>query len=125
MFLAYWFRFETPLRYYGVADEIIVLRDYLGHLVIAVITLSVVLANFRLYDPKHLLSYRETVRIIGKSCGLWVVGYLAFSLVLKFNPSISRLYCVLGFTNAAVLLVGWRWIFYRILQRDEIPVFSV
>lgn len=119
MFLAYWLRFETALRYFGVVDERIVLQHYLGHLAIGVITLSVVLANFRLYDPKHLLSFRDTARIIVKSCGLWVVGYLAFSLVLKFNPPISRLYCVLGFANAAALLVGWRWMLYRILRREE------
>jgi len=118
MFLAYWIRFETPIRSFGVVGESVDIGLYAGHIAAGVITLLIVLANFRLYDAKNLLSHRQTARIIGKSCIAWFAGYLAVSLILAFDPPISYLSVLLSFAIALSFLLTWRWVLHQVLRRE-------
>ena len=118
MMLTYFLRFETGLREIGVADEIITLQGYMGHVFLGSATLICLLANFRLHDPRNYLAIRRTFATIAKSCLIWSVVFLALSLVLKLEPSISRLFCAMGCIMSMLALFGWRWLLYCVLRRE-------
>jgi len=120
LFGAHWLRFETTLSSIGVpADAGVVQADYFGHLVLGVGLMVAILLGQGIYTRECLLSFLNTIRAIWKGALIWLLVYLSFTLILKFEPSISRVYCVLG----AVLLVGalsiWRAILWRIICLDK------
>ncbi|WP_367871991.1 sugar transferase [Luteolibacter sp. Populi] len=119
MMLAYILRFESSLQSFGVDDPAISLRGYLGHVIFGGLMMLVMLANFRVHDPRNYLAIRRTVTVIVKTCAIWLVGFLGLTLILKIDPAISRVYCVLGAAIACVMLCAWRWFLYCVLRRDN------
>ena len=119
MMLAYLIRFESNLQHIGVGDPEINLRGYLGHVVFGGLLMLVMLANFRVHDPRNYLAIRRTFTVIVKTCALWLVGFLGLTLILKIDPAISRVYCVIGAVIAMTLLCGWRWFLYCVLRRES------
>ena len=121
LLLAYLVRFETGLREVGVVHGgAIDLRAYLGHVLIGGVFLQFLLVDFRLDDPRNYLAIRRTVGVILKACSIWLVAFLGLTLVLKVDPAISRMYCVIGAVFALASLIGWRWILYCIVRKEEI-----
>lgn len=119
MLSAYLLRFESHLQHIGVDDPEIDLRAYLGHVIFGGTLMLVMLANFRVHDPRNYLAIRSTFTVIVKTCAIWLVAFLGITLVLKLDPAISRVYCVLGAFLAAAMLSGWRWFLYCVLRRDS------
>lgn len=119
LMLAYVIRFETGLRCFGVTDTGICVSGYCGHVLLGGASLLFLLANFRLHDPRHFLAIRKTLRIVIKSCIIWGVGFLALALVIKIEPSISRIYCATGCFTAMAGLIVWRWTLYCILRLES------
>ncbi len=120
LMLAYVIRFETSLRSVGVEDSAISVSGYCGHVLLGGAVLMFLLTNFRLHDPRNFLAVRRTFAIIAKSCVIWGVGFLALALVLKIEPTISRMYCAIGCVTSMAGLLTWRWVFYCILRRESI-----
>ncbi|HRQ88627.1 MAG TPA: sugar transferase [Bacteroidia bacterium] len=119
--LARWIRFETFVSGFGVpTDEDFRSGDYLGHLALGVGLMMAILTNFRLYTRENLLSYTNTLRIVFKSSCVWILAYLALTLMLKFDPPISRVYCVIGLATTVLLLPLWRGLLWRMIGREEI-----
>jgi len=118
MLLAYLLRFESKFQYIGIDDPEIDFRAYLGHVVFGGTLMLVLLANFRVHDPRNYLAIRRTFTVVVKTCALWLVAFLGLALILKLTPSISRAYCVIGGVIAMSLLCGWRWFLYCVLRRD-------
>jgi len=118
MMLAYLIRFETGVREMGVADSVIDLKSYCGHVLVGSALLIFLLANFRLHDPRNYLAIRKTLGIIVKTCLIWSVTFLALALVLKIDPPISRMFCAIGCLSAMSGLLAWRWILYCVLRRE-------
>ncbi len=116
--IAYIIRFETSMRGFGVSDPIVDARSYLGHVSVGTLLLVFLLANFRLHDPRNFLAIRKCGLIIVKSCAIWCAGFLAISLMLKIDPAISRLYCVIGALTAMSMMLFWRWFLFCILRGD-------
>ncbi len=119
MIAAYLLRFESHLQHLGVDDPAIDLRAYLGHVILGGVLMLALLANFRVHDPRNYLAVRRTFAVIVKTCAIWLVGFLGVTLILKLDPAISRVYCVLGAAIAATLLCGWRWFLYCVLRRES------
>jgi len=119
MLLAYLLRFESNFQYIGIDDPEIDFRAYLGHVIFGGGLMLVLLANFRVHDPRNYLAIRRTFTVIVKTCALWLVAFLGIALILKLTPSISRAYCGLGAVIAMALLCGWRWFLYCVLRRDS------
>jgi exopolysaccharide biosynthesis polyprenyl glycosylphosphotransferase len=117
---AYLVRFETVLSGIGVADPSITLQSYLGHVVLGSVFLLVLLGNLRMHDPRNFLAFRRLAKLIGKSCLVWLAGYLGLTLILKIEPPVSRIYCLLAATIAFVLLTGWRWVLHHVYRRESI-----
>jgi exopolysaccharide biosynthesis polyprenyl glycosylphosphotransferase len=119
LLLAYWVRFVSPLKGYGLFAEAVVFNDYLGHIFIGVALMGVLLVNFRTYNPQHLLSLTYVSNSIAKACLAWVVCFMGVSFVLKFEPSISRFYCGIGFGLSLVGLLTWRVMLNRLVRREQ------
>ena len=97
--IGYWVRFHSDsyLRieswWPGISvDNSQPFRKYFGLIVFGATLLSGTYLTSGLYDSKNLLRYRVSVLMMARAIGLWLVLYLSLSLVLKFDPPISRLY---------------------------------
>ena len=114
-FLAYWLRFHSFIRDFGVMDTM-AMRQYLGHIALGSVSLIAVLGWEGVYQRSALLRNRWVLSRVFKSCLLWTAGFLAVTLALKFQPAISRVYMALYGCSAALLLLGWRSEFHRFLR---------
>lgn len=118
--IAYYLRFKTSLVEVGVIDSVgLTLRHYLGHIAFGVVLMMLILTNFRFYSKQKMLSYIGTLQIIIKSSIVWLIAFLTLSLVLKFDPPISRIFCGAGLGVVIVLLPLWRGIFWRYLSSEK------
>jgi exopolysaccharide biosynthesis polyprenyl glycosylphosphotransferase len=120
LFGAHWLRFETSLSSFGVPAHVkVVHADYLGHLIIGVVLMVVILLAQGVYTRECLLSFLNTIRAIWKAALIWLLVYLSFTLILKFEPSVSRVFCVLGAVLLVVVLSVWRAILWRIIRSEK------
>jgi len=116
LFVSYLVRFETSLSEVGVADASLTLQSYVGHIAIGGVVMLALLANFRFHDPRMFLAFRSSVKVLVRSCALWCGVFLALALMLKIDPTISRLYCLIAAVVSMAALLGWRWIFYCLVR---------
>jgi exopolysaccharide biosynthesis polyprenyl glycosylphosphotransferase len=122
LLLGFWLRFKSgliPLKvsWWSSGDtQAVHLRDYAGLIGIGAAFLFITFLYLDLYLRRNLLRFRKVATIVARGALFWLVAYLSLSLVLKFNPPISRVYVACSFfaTSATVLL--WRALFHRILQ---------
>lgn len=118
--LAYFIRFRTGVVEFGVIDSVgLTFKNYLGHILFGSCLMMLFLTNFRLYSKSKFLSYTSTLNVILKSLVVWIIAYLTISLVLKFDPAISRIYCGIGLAAILVLLPLWRAILWSIISSEE------
>ncbi len=104
---AYWLRFHTVLRDFGNFDAI-TFRQYGGHMALGSLSLVMVLGWQGVYHQNVLLRSRWVSSKIAKGILLWTGSFLAITLALKLQPSISRAYVALNGATALLLLLGWR-----------------
>jgi len=117
---AYFLRFETGLHHFGVYDPTANLKTYAGHLALGTVLLMFFLGNFRLHDPRNFLALRRTAGVILKSCAAWLVAFLALTVLLKIEPPVSRMFCIMAASISCAALLGWRWFLYGIFRRESI-----
>ncbi len=119
LLIAHWIRFSTALSEIGVPSASpIQLSDYSGLIVLGTGLMMGSLINFRLYARENLLSFTNTLRIIFKASFFWILAYLSLSLLLKFDPPISRIFCAIGLVMMLTILPIWRVILWRVLSRE-------
>ncbi len=114
-YLAYWLRFHTVLRDFGNFDAM-TFRQYGGHMALGSLTLVLVLGWQEIYHQNVLLRSRWISSKIAKAVLIWTAGFLAITLALKLQPSISRVYVMLNGATALLLLLGWRMLFLHFLR---------
>jgi exopolysaccharide biosynthesis polyprenyl glycosylphosphotransferase len=119
MLFSFWLRFHTVVREFGVISEI-TLRDYAGYAAIGAASMLLTLAYRQFYTKSVILRYRRVARQIFESSILWVLGFLSISLILKFEPPVSRLYVAIAGTNILVGLLAMRWFFNRFAHRADV-----
>jgi hypothetical protein len=84
---------------------------------VGVIFLVAAFAQRGLYEGRVLLRKQPALNLLTRATVFWVVVYLAFSLVVRFDPPTSRYFmlltgvCILGF------LWLWRECFYWLITR--------
>ncbi len=118
--LGYWFRYESALAQLGVAVPDADYRTYLPLLLLGVGLLIVSFAQLGLYDTRLLLRRYQSLNVILKGAALWLVAYLGVSLVLKFDPPISRLFVLVAFVCVVATLGVWRSLAYRVISRGAL-----
>ena len=120
LFLAYWVRFVSPVILWISADETVTLVSYFGQIALGVTLMMALLINFRTYQSSRLLSFCSLAASIVKATSLWILAFMGISLVLKFEPGISRLYTLFGFALSMVGLLTWRVFFNRYLWQESV-----
>ncbi len=120
LFFSYFMRFETKLAQVGAFDEQVTLERYRGHIALGAALMMVLLVNFRVYNMHRLLSFAHAANGISKAAVWWVLSFMGLSLILKFSPGISRLYCAISAAHLLIFLLTWRMVFSRILERESI-----
>jgi len=120
LLLAYWVRFVSPVSIWIKADEMVTLGSYVGQVALGVTLMMALLINFRTFHPAHLLSFCTIASSIVKATTLWILAFMGISLVLKFEPGISRLYTFFGFGLSTVGLLTWRVFFNRYLWQETV-----
>lgn len=114
--LAYWLRYESPLRSLAqVQVEDARFADYLPLLLLGVAFLVAGFAQLNLYEERLLLRKYQSLALIIKAATFWLAAYLGLSLVLKFDPPISRLFVALGYASVLAVMFAWRSAFYAFL----------
>ena len=118
--LGWWLRYASPLQRLGVAVPGATFTRYLPLLFVGVALLIGAFAQFGLYDARLLLRRYQSLNAILKGAAFWLVAYLGVSLVLKFDPPISRLFVVVAFVCVVVLLYAWRALAYALVTRSPL-----
>lgn len=116
--LAYWLRYASPLGALGIDVPDATFATYLPLLLLGVGFLIAAFAWLNLYEPHLLLRNFQSISLIVKGATFWLLAYLSVSLVLKFEPPISRLFVVIGFFCVVILMAAWRTLFYQSLVRS-------
>ncbi len=114
-YLAFWLRFHTFMREIGNFD-FMSFRQYGGHMALGSLSLILVLGWQDIYHKNVLLRTRWVSSKIAKGVLVWTAGFLAITLALKLEPSISRVYVMLNGATALLLLLGWRMFFVSRLR---------
>lgn len=117
-YTAYWLRFHTSFRDLGVFD-FMTLRQYFGYMALGSISLVMVLGWQGLYHHNMLLRSRLAASKVAKSVVIWTMGFLAISLALKLEPSISRIYMALNGACSLIFILAWRRVFQNYLRQPS------
>jgi exopolysaccharide biosynthesis polyprenyl glycosylphosphotransferase len=115
--LGFWLRYKTPLSRFGIDVPDAVFADYVPLLLLGVVFLVAGYAQLNLYEERLLLRKYQGLALIIKGTTLWLAGYLALAVVLKFEPPISRLFVPLAYLSILGLMFVWRSAFYAALVR--------
>jgi len=118
--LAWWLRYDTRLGQFGVPAGAVHYSDYLPLILVGVALLSGTYAHLGLYHERLLLRRYQALVIIIKGTALWLLAYLGVSLVLKFEPPISRVFVALGFFCVVTIQYSWRSAFTAIISRGPL-----
>lgn len=123
--VGWWIRYASPLAPAGGGGIFIAVPDatfarYLRLLLVGVALLVAAFAQFGLYDPRLLLRRYQSLNAILKGAAFWLVAYLGLSLVLKFDPPISRLFVLIAFVCVVALLHAWRSLAYAVVTRTPL-----
>lgn len=113
---AYWLRFHSFIREFGNWDEV-VLRQYAGHMTLGTLSLVLAIGWQGIYHRNVILRNRWIAARLAKAVLIWTLGFLAVTLALKLNPPISRVYVALNGACALLLLLSWRHLLNRFLQK--------
>lgn len=119
MAIGYWLRFHSFIREYGRTSDVSFL-DYAGYATIGAVSMSLTLTYRQFYREAVVLPYRRVARQILEASVLWILGFLSISLILKFEPPVSRLYVILcGATICSSLLIS-RWVLNLAVHRSSL-----
>jgi len=118
--VGFWLRYATPLEALGLEVRGARFGNYLPLLLLGMVFLIAAFAQVGLYDGRMLLRKQQNLSLLVRGTAYWLVTYLAFSLVIKFDPPISRLFVVLAAVTTLIFLWVWREAFYFLLTRPAL-----
>lgn len=115
--LGYWLRYETPVGSVGLDVPDATFARYLPLLLIGAAFLVAAYAQLGLYEERLLLRKFQALNLVIKGTTFWLAAYLSLSLVLKFDPPISRWFVVLAYVLVLALMFTWRSAAYAAFTR--------
>jgi exopolysaccharide biosynthesis polyprenyl glycosylphosphotransferase len=115
--LGYWLRYSSAMGHLGLKVPDATFSAYLPLLLVGVAFLIAAYAQLNLYEERLLLRKFQSISLIIKGTTFWLIAYLSLSLVLKFEPPISRLFVVIAFLCVIAVMFLWRSLFYYLLTR--------
>lgn len=118
--VAWWLRYDTRIGQLGIPVEAANFGTYLPLLLVGVALLIGTYAQLGLYDDRLLLRRYQSLAIVIKGTVLWLLAYLGISLVLKFQPPISRLFVFVAFVHVVLFVYLWRSLLYAVVRRGSV-----
>ncbi len=118
--LGYWLRYATPIGSVGLDVPDATYLAYLPLLLLGTAFLIAAYAQLNLYEERLLLRKFQALNLIIKGTTFWLVAYLGLSLVLKFQPPISRWFVILAYVIVLTLMFVWRSTAYRVFTRPAL-----
>lgn len=118
--LGYWLRYATPVGGIGLDVPDATYRAYLPLLLLGTAFLVAAYAQLNLYEERLLLRKFQALNLIIKGTTFWLVAYLGLSLVLRFQPPISRWFVILAYVIVLTLMFAWRTLAYRIFNHPSL-----
>jgi exopolysaccharide biosynthesis polyprenyl glycosylphosphotransferase len=118
--LAYWLRFETPLRKVGIEAADAHYYDYLPLIYLGTLFFIGSFSALAAYDKRLLLRPHRGLSILMRGVFFWVLTFLGVSLALKFEPAISRLFVLFSSATTLAFLSLWRWAFHESVSRSRL-----
>ncbi len=118
LLLSFYIRFVTPIREWGIYGRPD-LSDYLGYIILASVVYVGMLGYGGIYDHRNLLKVRLVTARILKWSVAWIGLILLASFMVKFEPPVSRVYCVMAWVITPSILVSWRSVFQLLLIRTS------
>jgi exopolysaccharide biosynthesis polyprenyl glycosylphosphotransferase len=119
LLLTFLIRFNTPIREFGIkaAPE---LSDYFGYIFLATVILMGLLGYGGVYDHRTVLRSRvNTVRIFRWSFA-WIGLLLASTFMLKFEPPLSRIFCIMAWFVVPTSLLAWRSALHFLISHTSV-----
>ncbi len=117
--LGYVLRYKTPLGGLGIDVPDAAFAAYLPLLLVGTAFLVGAYAHLGLYEERLLLRKLQGISLIIKGTTFWLVAYLSLSLVLKFEPPISRLFVVIAYLVVIAAMFLWRsWVYHLLTRRS-------
>jgi exopolysaccharide biosynthesis polyprenyl glycosylphosphotransferase len=118
LLLSFYIRFQTPIREWGINSRPH-LAGYLGYIILASVVYIGMLCYGGVYDHRNLLKLRLLTARILKWSVAWIGLILLASFMVKFEPPVSRVYCVMAWVITPSILVIWRSVFQLLLIRTS------
>ncbi len=115
--LGYWLRYATPIGSVGLAVPDARYLAYLPLLLLGTAFLVAAYAQLGLYEERLLLRKFQALNLIIKGTTFWLAIYLSLSVVLHFQPPISRWFVVLAYLIILALMFVWRTAAYATFTR--------
>ena len=115
MMLAYALRFKTFLVNYGNADPHQQIEPYFPLLGIAIWFFMCTFAYLGMYSNRRILHLHRNISSIVKGSTFWLLLFLSFSLAIKFEPQVSRVFVAFSYVSVILILIIWRWVLHKIL----------
>ena len=118
--IGYFVRFDTPIRQIGKqVSEGPGLVNYLPLMLFGALLLVFSFAFLGLYNWRNFLRLRRTLPIIFKGTIFWFFVFVFFSLFLKFDPAISRIYAACCLLTCLGVMTLWRVGLYRVISKID------
>ena len=114
----FWIRFYSGWITFGVQGHPPGLSAWCLPFCVGLVLFYLTFFFLGFYESKTLFNLQEAALVIAKGTFSWVLAYLGTSLVLKFEPPISRIYAFCSFCCILGLLLAWRSLLIRILQLE-------
>lgn len=114
--LGYFIRF----RMYGsfrAFESFPKLHEYWDHALVALVIFTVVAHNQKLYRWSVLISRARTLVLTVRTAAIWSFSVVGASLMLNFNPEISRLFMLCSVACFIPLFVIWRFGMHAALHK--------
>ena len=112
--IGYWLRYATPIGSVGLDVPDAHYAAYLPLLLLGTAFLVAAYAHLNLYEEHLLLRKFQSLNIIIKGTTFWLGAYLSLSVVLYFQPPISRWFVVLAYLVILLLMFAWRTLAYAL-----------
>ena len=114
--LGFWVRFKSGwIPFFGEVGPVATFFEYLKPLVMGTVFLVGTFWYLGLYKQRWSMNYLRTARIIVQGSVFWLFAYMATSLILKFSPSISRLFMASSFVCVMSAMLVWRLVFFKMI----------
>ena len=113
-FLGYWVRFYSSIKDFGLPPGFVPSYEaYLSHLFLAGSTIFFLLVFGGHYRAETFLRSKHSAFMLLKPIFTWGAIFTSLSLILKIEPSISRLFVLYSVIILGVFMPLWRFLFSR------------